>query len=352
MASDESSPFIYTAIETDPIINFVNSQPWANQHLSIKDYSFEACVLPKSFAVHANEFRDFLVRKEDIWVVSFPKSGTTWVQNIIWQLKNGLQFTKEPISLNDAQFLEWPMYGKSVDQRLKQRLDSLFPNSLDELNRAPSPRIIKSHLPPHLLPVQLWTVRPKIIYIVRNPKDAVCSLYHMVRNDFNKPNLTWPEHYERFLTNSNWYMPYGAHVKSFWEFRHLDHFLFLQYEQLSANRVDGLKKIATFLGCKYDHDQLNNLSTYISFDNMQKMNTKELLITENRDPSYRYVMYQCADALAFIFASLIFFPSFRFFRRGKVGGFADEMNEDMIQKFNEWIVNEFQNTDFDFRPWI
>lgn len=50
-----------------------------------------------------------------------------------------------------------------------------------------------------------------------------------------------------------------------------------------------------------------------------------------------------------VFASFIFFP--RFFRRGKVGGFADEMDEMMIKKFNEWIANEFQNTDFNFTPW-
>lgn len=289
MSSDELNPFIFTEIETDPSLNLVNTKPWANQHLFIKNYPFEACVLPKSFAPHAHEFRDFHVRKDDIWVLSFPKSGTTWIQNIVWQLKNGLDFTKEPISLTDAQFLEWPMFGGSNNQLLQERLDSLFPNSLDELNRSHGPRIIKSHLPPHLLPIGLWTVRPKIIYIVRNPKDAVCSLYHMARNDFNLQNLTWPEHFDRFLRNAKWYMPFGAHVNSYWQHRHLDHFLFLRYEELSANRFDGVKKISTFLECKYNDEQLNKLSEHVSFDNMQRMNTKELLITENRDPNYRYV---------------------------------------------------------------
>lgn len=79
MASDESNPFTYTAIEADPLLNLVNTKPWANQHLFIKDYPFEDCVLPKSFATYGNEFRDFHVRKDDVWVLSFPKSGTTWV---------------------------------------------------------------------------------------------------------------------------------------------------------------------------------------------------------------------------------------------------------------------------------
>lgn len=292
-----SSPFIFTEVASAPLLNFVNTKPWANQHLPIENYPFAACVLPDVFAVHAQQFREFRVRSDDIWVISFPKSGTTWIQNIVWQLKNGLDFAKEPISLNDAQFLEWPMFGCVDNQVLKQRIQSLFPNALDELNNAPSPRIIKSHLPPHLLPIGLWTVRPKIIYITRNPKDVVCSLYHMVRNDFNQPNLTWPEHIDRFLSNRNWYMPFGAHVKSFWQLRKVDHFLFLRYEDLSANRFHGLKTISTFLECKYNDEQLKRLSEYISFDNMQRMNTKELLITQNRDPNYRYV---CDTANSFI----------------------------------------------------
>lgn len=289
MSNVDSNPFIFTEIETEPLLNSVNTKPWANQHLpsGMADRAFEAFVLPKSFAPHAQEFRDFCVRKDDIWVLSFPKSGTTWIQNIVWQLKNGLDFAKEPISLNDAQFLEWPMYGKSVDPILEERLDTLFPNSLEQLNKASAPRIIKSHLPPHLLPIELWTIRPKIIYIVRNPKDVACSLYHMIRNDFNFTNLTWPGFIDRFLRGASWYMPFGAHVNSFWQFQNLEHFLFLRYEELSAHRLDGVKKIATFLECNYSDDQLNELSQYVSFDNMQRMNTKELLITQNRDPNYR-----------------------------------------------------------------
>lgn len=42
----------------------------------------------------------------------------------------------------------------------------------------------------------------------------------------------------------------------------------------------------------------------------------------------------------------------RFYRRGKVGGYADEMSEEMIEKFDNWIIGEFEQTDFDFASWI
>ena len=41
-----------------------------------------------------------------------------------------------------------------------------------------SPRTIKSHFPVFLLPDQVWTVKPKIIHVIRNIKDTIVSCYH------------------------------------------------------------------------------------------------------------------------------------------------------------------------------
>lgn len=49
--------------------------------------------------------------------------------------------------------------------------------SVQRVHDMPSPRFIKSHLPYHLLPTQMDTVKPKIIYTSRNPKDLCVSFY-------------------------------------------------------------------------------------------------------------------------------------------------------------------------------
>ena len=41
--------------------------------------------------------------------------------------------------------------------------------------------MIKSHLPGHLLPPQLWEKKAKIIYVIRNPKDLVVSYYYFTK---------------------------------------------------------------------------------------------------------------------------------------------------------------------------
>jgi len=49
---------------------------------------------------------------------------------------------------------------------------------MEIVNGMDSPRYIKTHLPLNLLPQELLTKRPKIIYVARNPKDQCVSFYH------------------------------------------------------------------------------------------------------------------------------------------------------------------------------
>ena len=44
------------------------------------------------------------------------------------------------------------------------------------------PYHIKNHLPAPFLPKKIWTVKPKIIYVARNPKDQAISFYHFYKS--------------------------------------------------------------------------------------------------------------------------------------------------------------------------
>lgn len=55
-------------------------------------------------------------------------------------------------------------------------------NPFDFINQIQRPRFIKSHLPICFLPKQLWQVKPKIVYVAREPKDAAISFYHHYYN--------------------------------------------------------------------------------------------------------------------------------------------------------------------------
>ena len=71
---------------------------------------------------------------------------------------------------------------------------------LERMSRT-SPRLIKTHLPPALLPRALREAsRPKVVYVARNPKDVAVSYYHMHQFDTTLQTYpNWSNFLERFM---------------------------------------------------------------------------------------------------------------------------------------------------------
>lgn len=241
----------------------------------LTDFQFKPCCMPKDFQIFADEIRNFKIRKDDIWLLSWPKSGTTWLTNIVSQLHcfdfaaNNYHITegRNTFSL-ELTYMNRPGSVNCHSERMKysQKIES-----------APSPRIIISHLPPQILPVELWIIQPKMIYIARNPKDAAVSLYYMSMNiskDESRSVCSKDEYFDEFLAENTTFGPYDMHVLSFWSLRHLDNFLFLMYEELLADPFQGMKTISEFLDCEYCNTDLEKLVSYLSFDNMKQTNEK------------------------------------------------------------------------------
>lgn len=257
----------------EPIVLVQKKQSECQRIPFLKDFHFEPCYLYKEFQIYADAIRNFKVRKDDVWILSFPKTGTTILSNIVSQLTQGLDFTRDVFGNRNTYGLEiiyMNIPGKPSNYSEKM-------DWLNGLNSAPSQRIFKSHLPPQLLPVDLWKIQPKMIYISRNPKDVAISMYYMFRNIFNDKSLSFhskEEYFDRFLNGDCLFGPYDTHVSSFNQFRSLDDFLFLTYEDLLADRFQTVKKISEFLECKYSDEDLEKLAAFISFDNMKQINEK------------------------------------------------------------------------------
>ena len=126
----------------------------------------------------------------ELWFLCFYHwIGTTWVQEIVWQICNKGAISSEKLTLRSP-FLE--ASASNTGQPLLETLSS--------------PRLIKSHLPYGTIPRRAnKDAQCKYIYVARNPKDVTVSDFHFEENmkEFgNGYNGPW-EFYSKLFIEGN-----------------------------------------------------------------------------------------------------------------------------------------------------
>lgn len=73
-----------------------------------KDWSLRPCYHIKGSEKFLEKIHDMKVRDDDVWIVTLPKCGTTWMQEMVWLILNNFDFTKaKSIDLEErSPFLE------------------------------------------------------------------------------------------------------------------------------------------------------------------------------------------------------------------------------------------------------
>lgn len=117
-------------------------------------------------------------------------------------------------------------------------------NSVEQVENMASPRFIKTHLPVPLLPEQLNGVKPKIVYVARNPKDMCVSYYHYCKL-VHGLHGSFDEFCDLFIQGKTPIGPIWDHILGFWEQRDEPNVLFLKYEDMKKVRA------ARFMGKYY-----------------------------------------------------------------------------------------------------
>ena len=129
-------------------------------------------MVPSKFQKFAEKIWNFTPRPDDIWIVTYPKSGQTLTQEIMWQIVNGIELeseqSKKPIMLRSP-FLEISMLLNLPEPPIDTVLDEktkFLQDSVKWTNNLKSLRIIKSHLPIAMLPPSILNTS-KVIYVGR-----------------------------------------------------------------------------------------------------------------------------------------------------------------------------------------
>jgi hypothetical protein len=195
--------------------------------------------------------RNFNALPDDTFLVSYPKSGNTWVRFLIANLLH----PDRPVTLTSAD-----RFIAGVDGQSQEYFD-----------RLPRPRVIKSHYP----------FDPKyrrVIYVIRDPRDVVLSQYHYQRKRrVLHDDYPLEKFVERFLAGE--VCPYGSWAENVcsWLGTRTDDpaFLYIRYEDLQQDTELYVRQVARFLGMAPDPGLLRQSIERSSVNRMRELEKNE-----------------------------------------------------------------------------
>ncbi|XP_070498409.1 sulfotransferase 1C2-like [Chironomus tepperi] len=295
--------------------------------ISLKSDPSKFCIMPQKFVDQDLErIKNMEIFEDDIWIVTYPKCGTTWTQEMIWMIHNNLDYeTSSKVQLADRfPFLEWSGIIKNFTI-----------DTFEDCKTRPRPRYIKSHLPLFLLPDQLWTVKPKIIYVARNPKDTVVSWFHH-HTHLHCYNGTKEDLIEAFLTDLMLYSPMNDHVLDFWKIRDQPNILFLFFEDMKRNLDQEVKRAVKFLDKDFSQEEIDKLCKHLSFESVKD----NKMINKNEE------IRMLKESIGVKFDP----NAFSFVRKGQVGGYKKELTQKENEMLDEYSkCPTFEEFGFEYR---
>lgn len=196
----------------------------------------------------------------DVFVVGYPKSGTTWLQFMMCSIfKKGQPPKKLEDLLRQSPFLD--VVGGEL------------------VATAPRPVIIKSHL--HF-DKMVFSEEAKYVCVVRNPYDCCVSFYHHTKTFpmYGFQNGTFEEFFDLFLQGRVDLGDYFAHLISWYDQRSRPNILYTTYEDIKRDTASWILKITDFinpeLGSHFqaNPDVLERVVKSCSVDAMKEMNAE------------------------------------------------------------------------------
>ncbi len=228
---------------------------------------------------------------QDIFIIGFPKSGNTWLNNIVAHLVYGLNYNQSK-GLIDCIVTDMHAY------KFYKRINNVC------------------YFKSHSLPESKFK---KVIYIYRDGRDALLSYYHMNKNLNNDLKLE-----DYFSKSSNLYpCKWHEHINAWFKNPYNADIIYIKYETLKEDPVSEIKKIANFINCNYTDHIIDYIIEQTSFKSMQQLEKNDVIWKKSKENQ------GWKDTKMFV-------------RKGEIGGYKSEVSQKLIEEFNDYSFKELK----------
>lgn len=207
---------------------------------------------------------DFGFDKSDIYIVTYPRSGTTLLQMMLYQITTNGEYNFD--HLGDVS----PWIKNDVYEGIKAN---------KELAK---PRIIKTHDPYKEFDPM---VNGKVIFVIRNGLDAMYSLYQQ-KLSYGNPDLSLEQFSQSKMKNDNgnWF-----YFNDPWlENKKKKDILYLTYNELVNEKENTTKRICDFLNIDSSNVDMERVIKKTSLEYMKQYPKK---FGERQDPNHKNFDY-------------------------------------------------------------
>ena len=180
------------------------------------------------------------------------------------------------------------------------------------------PRLIASHLPARYFENIIHEGGPKVILMLRNPKDTLVSMYHFYRMNVGLGNFegTWDEFFEFHKNEKLIFEDFFKYYSAWMKYKDHPNVLFVKYEDLQSDHAGMIQRVAAHIG-KQDltAEQIASVVNLSTFSHMSSDQYKR-----NRSARLREDIS-------------------KFYRKGKVGDWQNYFNDEQ----NQFIDNQYRS---------
>jgi len=264
-----------------------------------------------------NPFRGYIPGPQDVFVMTYAKSGTNWMMQIahqlIWHGQGEYEHLHDLVPWPDT--LAMPFVKKYAIPLAEATHWQQSPERL---------RVIKTHFDWDMLP---YSEDAKYIAVIRDPKDIFVSNYHFIRDGVYGPAMptvdTW---FELFLSTS---FPLGGswavNTAGYWAQRHRPNVLIASFKDMKRDLRGTVLKVAAFLNIDVPPTVIDEVCRKSSFEHM-KANDRKFAMG-------KMVAWRKPGAMI---------------RAGRQGGSSEMLSPAQQRRIDEYFTSELKRLGSDF----